>query len=288
MAPAHNIAFAQWAEKTYGSSSMSTHNTSRVSDIEYLVSIKYLKDLSTSGLVYPTQQPSPPCRFHGPSPSLSDDNYSATSTPKTKPTPLQSSAITHPNHTRFPTTANNIWLDPASKNIWLDPTDFSANAHQPHPGISPILENILLNQKESSTTTNPTRPEFAAATKTASLKRTTATTQKNITTPEPELPPLEIDHSLWYPDPIALSKWFRSRSRVEQLEYLVKIKIDTFREKLRVHVPLYTRQWYIDGEEDRRRRKFFKKNGEEAYRARYIDSDYTGHVEFLYIPMEVQ
>lgn len=77
--------------------------------------------------------------------------------------------------------------------------------------------------------------------------------------------------------------WYRSLSRVEQLEYLVKIKIETFREHVRVHVPLFGREWCIDEEENRRRRKFFEKKGEEAYWARYIDSNYTGHVEFLYV-----
>lgn len=87
-------------------------------------------------------------------------------------------------------------------------------------------------------------------------------------------------------------KWYRSLSRVDQLEFLVKIKIETFREHVRVYVPLCVplcdRQWYIDEEEDERRRKFFEKKGEEAYWARYIDSEYTGRVEFLYVdPKEV-
>lgn len=78
-------------------------------------------------------------------------------------------------------------------------------------------------------------------------------------------------------------KWYRSLSRVDQLEYLVKIKIDTFREHVRVHVLPFGRQWCIDEEENRRRRKFYEKKGEEAYWARYIDSNYAGHVEFLYV-----
>lgn len=83
-------------------------------------------------------------------------------------------------------------------------------------------------------------------------------------------------------------KWFRSLSRVDQLEFFVKAKIETFRKHMRVHHPQCDRQWYIDEEEDERRRKFFEKKGEEAYLARYIDSDYTGRVEFLYVdPKEV-
>lgn len=98
--------------------------------------------------------------------------------------------------------------------------------------------------------------------------------------------PLEIGQ---HPDPIAVSKRDRSLSSVDQLEYLVKIKIENFREHVRVHVPLDSHQSRIDREEEKRRRMFFEKNGEEAYRVRYIDSDYSGHVEFLYIdPSEVQ
>lgn len=142
------------------------------SNIEYLENVKYLKDLSTSGLIFQLKQPSPQNSSHGASPSLTNE------------------------------------------------TQFSAST--------------LKNTPEKTKT------------------------------------------------------WYRSLPRVDQLEYLVKIKIETFREHVRVHVPLYTRQWYIDEEEDKRRRKFFEKKGEEAYRARYIDSEYTGHVEFLYVdPMDV-
>ncbi|KAG6366043.1 hypothetical protein INS49_000219 [Diaporthe citri] len=152
------------------------------STIEYLANAKYLKDFSTSGLIFPPKQPSPQSSFHGTSPSP------------------------------------------------INETQFTASAQKTSP--------------ENATPENAT--------------------------------------------PEQTKKWYRSLSRVDQLEYLVKIKIETFREHVRVHVPLYTRQWYIDEEEDRRRRKFFEKNGEEAYLARYIDSEYTGHVEFLYVdPNEV-
>lgn len=139
---------------------------------------------------------------------------------------------------------------------------------------------------QSSTITDASRPEFPTATKVVSLEPTKATAQKKISKTEFELLSPEIDQ---HPDPIAVYKRDRSLSSVDQLEYLVKIKIENFREHVRVHVPLDSHQSRIDREEEKRRRMFFEENGEEAYRVRYIDSNYSGHVEFLYIdPAEVQ
>lgn len=175
MTPTRNATFAQWADQTYGPSFKPTLNTQMISDVEYLVCVKYLKDLSESGLVFPAKHPSTPDSFFSTSPSV----YNAF--------------------------------------------------------------------------------HFGAITQTTTPAKTTPA--KTNTTP------LEID----------------------QLEYLVNIKIENFREHVRVHIPLDSHQSRIDREEEKRRRMFFEKNGEEAYRVRYIDSDYSGHVEFLYIdPAEVQ
>lgn len=194
MTPTRNATFAQWAEQTYGPSSKPTLNTQMISDVEYLVSVKYLKDLSESGLVFPAKHPSTPDSFFSTSPSVERAFH------------------------------------------------------------------------------------FGSSTQTTTPSKTTPTKTKTT--------PLEIDQ---HPDPIAVYKRDSSLSSVDQLEYLVKIKIDNFREHVRVHVPLGSHQSRIDREEEKRRRMFFEKNGEEAYRVRYIDSDYSGHVEFLYIdPTEVQ
>lgn len=70
-------------------------------------------------------------------------------------------------------------------------------------------------------------------------------------------------------------------SRIEQLEYLIRWKIMIFRQQLGVPCIFQNMQlWDIDWEERGRRRKFFDKNGDEAYLARYINSDYVGRVEF--------
>lgn len=84
-------------------------------------------------------------------------------------------------------------------------------------------------------------------------------------------------------------KWYQSLDRFEQLEYYVTIKIEAFREHVGVHIPDWSRLCYIDWEEEERRRYFYLKHGEVAYWSRYINSNYTGHNEFLYIdPKEVQ
>ncbi|KAG8168118.1 hypothetical protein KVR01_003807 [Diaporthe batatas] len=76
-------------------------------------------------------------------------------------------------------------------------------------------------------------------------------------------------------------------SRIEQLEYLIRWKIMIFRQRLGVpYIFRSTQLWDIDCWEQDRRRNFFEKNGEEAYLARYINSDYVGRVEFHYIAPE--
>lgn len=282
MPPTRNATFAQWAEQTYGPSSKPTLNTQMISDVEYLVCVKYLKDLSESGLVYPAKHPSTPSSFFSTSPSVENAFHfgagTQTTTPaKTKTTPLESSATAQPTPTRFATTFTKVRPGP---------TESSANFNEPHRRHLDTPKNMQEGPTPSSTITDASRPEFSTATKGVPLKPTKATAQKKISKTEPELPSLEIGQ---HPDPITVYQRDRSLSSVDQLEYLVKIKIDNFREHVRVHVPLDSHQSCIDREEERRRRMFFEKNGEEAYRVRYIDSDYSGHVEFLYIdPAEVQ
>lgn len=284
MAPTRNITLAQWAEQTYGPSSKPTLN--KISDVEYLVCVKYLKNLSESGLVFPAKHPSTPSSFFSTSPSVDNAFHfgasTQTTTPgkttpaKTKTTPLESSATAQPTQTGFATTFTKVWPGP---------TESSAN-FKPHRRYLDTPRNMREGPRHSSTTTDASRPEFSTATRGVPLIPTKATAQKKISKTEPELPSLEIDQ---HPDPTAVYRRDRSLSSVDQLEHLVKIKIDNFREHVRVHVPLDSHQSCIDREEEKRRRMFFEENGEEAYRARYIDSDYSGHVEFLYIdPAEVQ
>ncbi|KAL1860494.1 hypothetical protein Daus18300_009126 [Diaporthe australafricana] len=137
-------------------------------------------------------------------------------------------------------------------------------------------------QKTTPESTDLTPPEAATLTFPRTwMKRTDPIIQKDSIKPEPEQPKLEVDWRIWYPDPIAVDKWVRSLSTFDRLEHFVYIKIKTFRDHVKVHIPLYCRQWQIDKEEDMRRRKFFEKHGPAAFEAQYINSNYVGHTEFL-------
>lgn len=130
---------------------------------------------------------------------------------------------------------------------------------------------------ESLATTDPTPPWFAANNKSVPLHHATEEQAKeNLPKPQPG-PPLA-----------AMNKWMYDRlSRIEQLELLVRLKIKTYREYIGVPYIFQNIQfWNIDWEERERRRHFFKKKGEEAFIARYINSNYTGRVEFLYVDPE--
>lgn len=280
MAATRNATFAPWAEETYGPSSRPTFNTLVASDVEYLVNTQYVRDSPTSGLIFPSKQLSSQSSFLSTSPSLNHETHFTASTQRTTPEKIPRPSSEPP--------ATIKW-DTPTKKIWLDPTDFSTETDQPQYHFPPSLKNIWLRQTDSSTTASSGRLGVETTAKKAHPNPTTAATRSPPAKPEPELPPLEIDESLWYPDPIAVLKRYKSLSRVEQLEYLVKIKIEAFREHLHVHIPFHSMQSEIDEQEGERRRKFFKKNGEGAFWARYIDSDYTGCVEFLYIdPSEVK
>lgn len=156
-----------------------------------------------------------------------------------------------------------------------------------------LVHTKYLRDASTSGLTSPSKQPSSQRSTSSSLNhetRFTASTQE--TTPE-KTPrtssesPAAINwgyERLWSPDPIAIPEWYyKSLSRVDQLEYFVKVKIEVFRVHMQVHVPLHSRQSQIDKQEGERRRRFFHKNGEDAFRARYIDSDYTGCVEFLYI-----
>ncbi|KAI3395919.1 hypothetical protein diail_630 [Diaporthe ilicicola] len=133
------------------------------------------------------------------------------------------------------------------------------------------------NPSEFAISTEKIPLESATTIRRLPLKHRDATAQQKATKKaEPEGPSLEVDWRIWYPDPIAVDKYVRSLSEVDQLEYFVRIKIKTFREKLRVSVPLYTKQWRKDKEEDAYRRKFFEKHGAEAFKDQYIYSNYFG------------
>lgn len=281
MAATRNATFAQRAEETYGPSSRPTFNTLVASDVEHLVNTQYVRDSPTSGLIFPSKQLSSQSSFRSTSPSLNHETHFTASTQRTTPEKIPRTFSESP--------ATIKWDAPTKRKIWLDPTDFSNETDQPHYGFPPSLKNIWLRQTDSSTAASPSRLGVETTAKKAYSNPTTAATRSPPAKPEPELPPLEIDERLWRPDPIAVLKRYKSLSRVEQLEYFVKIKIEAFREHMHVHIPLYSMQSEIDEQEVERRRRFFKKNGEEAFRARYIDSDYTGCVEFLYIdPSEVK
>ncbi|POS81085.1 hypothetical protein DHEL01_v200501 [Diaporthe helianthi] len=107
------------------------------------------------------------------------------------------------------------------------------------------------------------------------------------------LPETRTDYSKDTRDPpsgILMKPYMYSRlSRIEQLEYLIRWKIMVFRQRLGVPYIFRNMQlWNIDWEERGCRRTFFEKNGDEAYFARYINSDYVGRMDFHYIrPEEV-
>lgn len=171
----------------------------------------------------------------------------------------------------------------------------------PSTSNSSNIISILMEEFQHSKTTQKTTLEHAAPTETASAE-STANTERDLpgsaTTTErvsrnaieattykkdSEGPSLEVDERIWYPDPTAVDKWVRSLPPRDQLEYLVKIKIKNFRDKLDVQIPLGCRLWEIDRDEDGRRLKYFQKHGRQAFFDQYIDSDYVGPVEFLYI-----
>lgn len=161
------------------------------------------------------------------------------------------------------------------------PTSAQNTTHKTTP------ESTQRTPPEAAASTVRTLSESASATiQRASLEPRDPIVQKDSNKPKPEEPTLEVDWRIWYPDPIAIDKWVRSLSPIERLEYFVRIKIKTFRDHFKVHIPLYCRQWEIDREEDARRRKFFEKHGATAFEAQYIDSNYVGHVEFLLVDPE--
>lgn len=128
----------------------------------------------------------------------------------------------------------------------------------------------------SLATTDTTRLRIETNNKSVPLDFTKAVRQGYLSKPSPGPQSLQISR-----------RKYRRLSRREQLEYLVKLKIKTFREH--IGAPYIFRNiqlWNIDCEECRRRRRFFKKNGEEEFLARYINSDYTGPVGFLYIDLK--
>lgn len=156
--------------------------------------------------------------------------------------------------------------------------------------LPPQQPTTASSAKDTSTTPNKELRSAATTRNTTPLQPSGATAQKNAPKPEAEteLPGLEIAESICCLDEVSPDKWYTSLTRIQQLELFVNIKIKTFREHMRVLILPHTRLWDIDQEEDARRRKFFKKYGEAAYWTRYIDSDYTGRVDFLYIdPKEV-
>lgn len=172
MTPTRNTTLAQWAEQTYGPSSKPTLNM--ISDVEYLVCVKYLKDLSESGLVFPAKHPSTPSSFFSTSPSVDNAFHfgasTQTTTPgkttpaKTKTTPLESSATSQPTQFVFATTFTKGWPGP---------TESSANFN-PHRRYLDTPRNMREGPTQSSTITDASPPEFPTATKGVPLKPTKA------------------------------------------------------------------------------------------------------------------
>ena len=142
-------------------------------------------------------------------------------------------------------------------------SEFAARTHETTP--------------KSHATTEPVPPWVALNNKSAPLNHTTGEPSKEKLPNPPPRPRLG-----------EMSQWMYDRlSRIDQLEYLVKRKIKTFREDSGARcIFRNTNLFNIDREEGERRRRFFEKNGEEAFLTRYIDSDYTGRVELIYIDPE--
>lgn len=158
-------------------------------------------------------------------------------------------------------------------------------AHPAESFCSPCT--TLNNESHFPASTQRTTPLSLATTETTRLRVTT--NHKSV--------PLNDTEAFWQghlskssPGPRSpqTSQWmYRRLSRSRQLEYLVSLKIMTFREH--IGAPYIFRNiqlWNIDYEECHRRRQFFQKNGEEEFLAEYINSDYTGAVDFLHIDPE--
>lgn len=155
--------------------------------------------------------------------------------------------------------ASTLWYD----ETWNDDDFYGAMT----PGTTP----------ESSSTNDPTTDE-SSATDSSTIPTSLASKERGTVGPAEPPPGILMEPCM-----------YNKLSRIEQLEYLIRLKIMIFRQQLGVPCVFRNMQlWNIDWEERNRRRKFFEKNGDEAYLACYINSDYVGRVEFHYIhPEEV-